>query len=419
MGAIMFNELLSHPASEDSSRNGIALCLSGGGFRASLFHLGALRRLHELGILPQLRWISCVSGGSILAAHLATRMVKERIPNGGAFTDWEVQVSAPFRRITARDLRTWPVVAHLLWNWLWPQWRVLHMERRYKARLTDLLLQDLPADPLFIFCATDITFGVNWEFSRARVGDYQAGYVTDGASWTLARAVNASASFPPVFGPMRVPAKPETFRKGSYRGTDRAKILKNIQISDGGVYDNMGLEPVWDNARWVLVSDCGAPFEFSVGNSVIHRLLRYTSVVTSQTRALRIRKLMADFQDTSPQRKYGGAYWHLGSRIADAEAGEPPIGYSQELVNDVIAAIRTDLDAFTDAEARVLENHGYMTADRQIRRRVPALIANATVPLTPPFPEWLDEAKVRYALRNSHKRFSIQRLMETFLRRSN
>ena len=52
-------------------RSGIALCLSGGGFRAALFHLGAVRRLNELGILANLAAISSVSGGSIMAAHLA------------------------------------------------------------------------------------------------------------------------------------------------------------------------------------------------------------------------------------------------------------------------------------------------------------------------------------------------------------
>ena len=32
-------------------REGVALCLSGGGYRAALFHLGALQRLHETGWL--------------------------------------------------------------------------------------------------------------------------------------------------------------------------------------------------------------------------------------------------------------------------------------------------------------------------------------------------------------------------------
>src|SRR5262245_28221555 len=50
-----------------SFKPGIALCLSGGGYRAMLFHLGALWRLNEAGLLSQLKRISSVSGGSITA----------------------------------------------------------------------------------------------------------------------------------------------------------------------------------------------------------------------------------------------------------------------------------------------------------------------------------------------------------------
>lgn len=46
----------------------IALCLSGGGFRASLFHVGVLRRLHELDLVKQIDSISAVSGGAVAAA---------------------------------------------------------------------------------------------------------------------------------------------------------------------------------------------------------------------------------------------------------------------------------------------------------------------------------------------------------------
>jgi NTE family protein len=50
---------------------GIALCLSGGGYRAMLFHLSALKRLNEIAYLPKLRRVSSVSGGSITAGVLA------------------------------------------------------------------------------------------------------------------------------------------------------------------------------------------------------------------------------------------------------------------------------------------------------------------------------------------------------------
>src|SRR5713101_6845273 len=52
-------------------RPGIGLCLSGGGYRAMLFHVGVLWRLNELGYLPKLDRISSVSGGSITAGALA------------------------------------------------------------------------------------------------------------------------------------------------------------------------------------------------------------------------------------------------------------------------------------------------------------------------------------------------------------
>jgi NTE family protein len=52
---------------------GIALCLSGGGYRAMIFHLGALIRLNEIGLLAKLNRVSSVSGGSITAAQLGLK----------------------------------------------------------------------------------------------------------------------------------------------------------------------------------------------------------------------------------------------------------------------------------------------------------------------------------------------------------
>src|SRR5882672_1297847 len=58
---------------ERPPQDGTALCLSGGGYRAMLFHLGALWRLNELAYLPKLARISSVSGGSITAGLLGHR----------------------------------------------------------------------------------------------------------------------------------------------------------------------------------------------------------------------------------------------------------------------------------------------------------------------------------------------------------
>jgi len=63
---------------QELPQDGIALCLSGGGYRAMLFHLGALWRLNEAGCLPKLARVSNVSGGSIVR-----RISLARVPAAG------------------------------------------------------------------------------------------------------------------------------------------------------------------------------------------------------------------------------------------------------------------------------------------------------------------------------------------------
>src|SRR5215216_889611 len=132
-------------------RQGVALCLSGGGFRASLFHLGALRRLNELGILSQVDVISSVSGGSIIAAHLA-----ERIPTwpepGAVVANWDEVVAAPFQSFVRRNRRTGPVLRRMIpSNWRRPGTAIEALGTVLQHELTSLTLNDLPERPRFIF----------------------------------------------------------------------------------------------------------------------------------------------------------------------------------------------------------------------------------------------------------------------------
>ncbi|HKG97110.1 MAG TPA: patatin-like phospholipase family protein, partial [Pyrinomonadaceae bacterium] len=159
-------------------RKGISLCLSGGGYRAALFHLGVLRRLNELGILSSVTHISSVSGGSIIAAHLAERIKRWRRP-GEVITrqEWDETVANPFHDLTATDIRTIPILKRLLpWNLFRQGYHTKELEKQYNSRLTRMRVVDLPEHPQFSFCATDMVFGVNWEFTRAYVGDYKIGY---------------------------------------------------------------------------------------------------------------------------------------------------------------------------------------------------------------------------------------------------
>ncbi|MBP8080868.1 MAG: patatin-like phospholipase family protein [Arenimonas sp.] len=378
-----------------ASRTQKALCLSGGGFRAAIFHLGALLRLHQLGVLRGLDLISSVSGGSIASAWLASCYLRQRKSSAETFPEWcdridfHADVVEPFRTVAARDLRTLPVLLTTPWNGLWPSVRVKLLRRSYRKFLGELVLEELPRSPRFVFCATNLTFGVNWEFSRRRVGDFQSGYLRHHGRITLAEAVAASSCFPPLFGPLRFHASAADFTRGGYRGFDGDRLRARVELSDGGVYDNMGMEPAIKSCSEILVSDAGAPFAFVAGQHYFRRLLRYAGVVGRQAVALRKRLFFRSLEAG----EFSGAYWNLTER-GDAGAA----GYSLGLCSEVLGNIRTDLDRFTSAEFCILVNHGYFSCQDGMPPREGATAAW-------PYPDFSAEQDVRRMLRQSHRRF--------------
>jgi NTE family protein len=274
------------------------------------------------------------------------------------------------------------------------------LAREYEKRLTGLGLGDLPPRPRFVLCATDMAFGVNWIFEKSHMGDYRAGYVEPPpASWTLGRATAASSCFPPVFNPMPVRVAPGSLLRGNEpRGEEREAAISDLRLTDGGVYDNLGLEPVWKSHATLLVSDGGAPFGAEPDRGLFHRLGRYSQIIMSQVGALRKRWLISNFLT----KELSGTYWGVGSAVANYGLEGWP-GYSEHLVDTVVSPIRTDLDAFSEAEVAVLENHGYMLTAVAIERHAPELVQSHR-PAVAPYPEWMDEDLVGRALEDSDKR---------------
>jgi 8-oxo-dGTP pyrophosphatase MutT (NUDIX family) len=78
---------------------GMALCLSGGGYRAMLFHLGALWRLNEVGLLKSLVRVSSVSGGSITAGMLGLMWKKLQFDSRNTASNLSELVIDPIRRL--------------------------------------------------------------------------------------------------------------------------------------------------------------------------------------------------------------------------------------------------------------------------------------------------------------------------------
>lgn len=229
--------------------HGSTLRIAGGGYRAALFHLGALTRLNELGLLSQVDTVGAAGGGSILAALLAARVPW---PLQGAFPEWREAVAGPMREIAGSG----PIAGRAADS---------TAEERYARELAASMGAPLPERPRFVFGGAGLALG-------------------------------------------------------------------EMAVEEGA------------DAR-----DCIS--------------------------------------------------WHIGGTT-----GWP--GYDAALVEDVIAAVRTDLDIFDEGEQAVLENHGYLLADAALRERG---LGQADPP-TPPFPKWMDEARVRVALAASSRRTRLGRL---------
>ena len=393
-------------------RRGIGICLSGGGYRATLFHLGALRRLKEVGLLthPELRTISSVSGGSITSAQLATAMARH--PQEW-LNRWEEFVEKPLQEFTRTNIRTKAISSRLYpWNWNKSSAAVEALEKQYEKRLTNLRLRELPPSPEFAFCATELGFGVNWEFQRDQVTDYQLGQAPTPEEWTVAKAVAASSCFPPIFNPMRIPAEKMKFRGGMAWREEREiwnQIIKSIPLNDGGNYDNLGTEPVWKDHELVIVSDGGGLFKGESDRGLLWRVQRYVAVVQNQARALRKRWLISNFKAGVME----GAYFGVGSARSRYGEGDT-FGYSKAFAKESLAEIRTDLDAFSEIEAGVLMNHGYLLADKAIHTHVAKRwLPSEVPPVQVPHPKYLSpempEADLATVLLKSRKQTLLGR----------
>ncbi|MFC4454252.1 patatin-like phospholipase family protein [Deinococcus sonorensis] len=372
--------LLTTPASR-RGRAGSGLCLSGGGYRAALFHLGAVRRLQELGLLQQLRTVSSVSGGSVLAARMAQLPWTANEPISPE--TFQQTLAEPTYRLASQDIRTGPLLRRaLLWNW-WGPSAIYGVARLLDAYCGARKVHELPMAPNFVFCATDLTHGTNWTFTRAQTGGHRAGTVRSRTlDLPLSFAVATSACFPPVFAPVELTLSP---RKGP------------VLLNDGGNYDNLALEPVWKSHELVVVSDGGTPFRYGVPAGLLGHLTRFITVLDAQSRNLRKRWLLAGTAEGS----LAAVYWSVGRSVhayrrqlpADAEC--LTLGYAETLAHR-IGRIRTDFNRFSPGEQAVLENHGYTLADAALRAYLPERYRPASWPaLHVPHPDWLNPARVK------------------------
>ncbi len=107
-------QYLEHEDPLAKPRPGLGLCLSGGGYRAMLFHLGALWRLNELGLLRRLVRISSVSGGSITAGFLGLRWRSLAFDSMNIATNLEKVIFNPVRALAGNTIDVGSILKGLI-----------------------------------------------------------------------------------------------------------------------------------------------------------------------------------------------------------------------------------------------------------------------------------------------------------------
>ncbi|MEO0995801.1 MAG: patatin-like phospholipase family protein [Pseudomonadota bacterium] len=367
---------------ERYDRKAIGLSLSGGGYRATLFHTGVLLRLNELGILSRIARISSVSGGSITAGVLAMNWDQLGLTEPGSVASDEAMRTAlvePVLRVTGKTLDVPGILAGFI-PWV--------SAGNVLARLYDrvlfggMKLADITSRPKFIFNATNLQTGGVFRFTKHYLSDPRALYCEDhGVS--IAEAVAASSAFPPVLSPMRLDLRGRPVQKSKWAEPpfDQWELRRRPVLVDGGVYDNLGLESIWKHCGVLIASYSGfyndpRPHNFNLLHfpAVIDTFL--ASSIDWRERLL-INLFENQLSDGLPERI--GTYWTAETTITDYDRHTP--WQADDPIFAAALASPTRLRGL-DREGQVpVIQAGYAFADAGVRTR---LLPDAPAPNGPP-----------------------------------
>jgi NTE family protein len=370
-------EIISTDKADQQLTQGTALCLSGGGYRAMVFHVGVLWRLYEADLLNSLRRVSSVSGGSITAAVLALAWDKLTKANARPRDVFERELVEPIRGLADETIDAESVILGLVL----PGRITDRVAAAYDKHLFHgKTLQDLPDEPRFVINATNVQTGALWRFMKPYMADYRVG-VVEKPTIPLAQAVAASSAFPPVLSPFEMRLDPNEFKSGSGLDLQRKPFTSKVVLTDGGVYDNLGLETAWKNFDTILVSDGGgklAPEEEPKSDWAQHSY-RALNLIDNQVRNLRKRQVIESFKANSGDANHRkGAYWGIRTNIKDynlSDALDCPVDRTLAL-----AQTPTRLKRMDDNLQERLINWGYAVCDAALRTHVDPTIAKSDFP---------------------------------------
>ena len=400
----------------------LGLALSGGGFRASFFHIGVMARLAEKDLLRSIEVLSCVSGGSIIGAlyYLHVKRLLEskqdRDITKNDFVTLMQQVEVEFLRGVQTNLRV------RAFSNFGKNWRMLRksysrsdrMAELYdkafydqvaahpRISLTEVKIQPLGANeqfhprkhnkdrrakvPMLVINATTLNTGRSWQFTAVDMGErepeqevqaFDKNLILSSLRFDqqqlpdekyrhvpLSVAVAASACVPGIFPPLALTG-----------------LYPNVvpQLVDGGVHDNQGISSIlYEQCTDIVVSDASGQLESveEPKRGTISILGRTNGILMARVRnqgleSLHIRQKAGEVEhapilhlkeEVALERLEPGA-----SRAKGEDNGVSLTSYGMNKnVQRCLSEIRTDLDSFTDTEAFSLMFSGYMMAGKMI-----------------------------------------------------
>jgi len=364
----------------------IGLALSGGGFRASLFHIGVLARLAELDVLRHVEALSCVSGGSIIGAHyyLAVRRRLEKKPDDEITREDYIEIvqaiEQDFLKGVQKNVRTrviasfpsnlrmifqpnqysrterlgalyesgifFPAQSHHAASESWLNNLFVHPAVRSEGGLR----QDdnftpkfhnwrrAAKVPMLMLNATSLNTGHNWQFTASWMGEPPEGVDSVDANERLRRMYYAEA--PPSHANVRLgdAVAASSCVPGLFDPIviDELYPERTVRLVDGGVHDNQGIQGLLDqDCTLILVSDAAGQMnsESNPSKGIISVLLRTSSILQARVRGAEFDQLAGlnrlgqlrglMFVHLKKGLKAESVSWRTGK---DETLGNPPAG---------------------------------------------------------------------------------------------
>ncbi|WP_282015378.1 patatin-like phospholipase family protein [Marinifilum flexuosum] len=369
----------------------IYIALSGGGYRATLYHLGVLRRLCELGLWEKIHTISSVSGGSILNG-----LVGIHYDDIKCVDDFDRLITTPLLHFTGLNVRNRILGRKILQGII----KLIAMAtpligfegignaESFSKLLDNNLLKGKTLDQLCSGCrivinSTNMATGVRFRFEKMDFGDYTTGYCYDTKNVKISEAVASSAAFPLLFYPLGLSTKDRDFYFRNNLKEDKdlnGTIAKEIYLTDGGVYENLGYQALHhslkhdDGEKFVIVSDASGGLPIENDFSSFSQLKRTTDILFEKN----LKDQRREFVPKLMNGELDGCYvWLKNTTRYTIQRSESKNGVKDEGLHEsevkLVRNIRTDLDSFSVVEQDALQFHGESSLDTNLKAHCPSL----------------------------------------------